>query len=226
MEKINLARLKKGEYVFEVVINPDEAVAFKEGKGDIRDALKSEQVFHDAKKGNLASEKLMHEVFQTDDPLEVASIIIKKGEIQDTSEHRNKEREEKEKQIIEMIHRNAIDPTTKLPHPPQRIQNAMAEAKVHIDDHKSVEEQLPGIVKALQPIIPIKMEIVELQLHIPAHYAAKCYGIIKNNATIKKESWQPDGSWLGTISMPAGIRHDLIDKLNKITHGDMESKQV
>jgi len=57
---INLARLKKSGQNFEVVINSDNAVAFKQGKDiAVEDIIINEKVFAYAKKGLLASEKLM-----------------------------------------------------------------------------------------------------------------------------------------------------------------------
>ena len=55
-----------------------------------------------------------------------------------------------------MIHANGIDPKTNLPHPLQRIENALEEANVKIDEHKSEEKQVEEIVRKLQPILPIK----------------------------------------------------------------------
>ena len=80
---VNLARLKKGNEKFEVVINSDAAIDFKQGRiSDIRAALVNEKIFSDAKKGMHASEKLMQSFFKTTDSLKVAEIIIKQGEIQ------------------------------------------------------------------------------------------------------------------------------------------------
>ena len=137
----NLAKLKKGGETFEIAIDPDLAIDLKHGKDvDMRDVLKSEDIFSDAKKGTLASESKMHELFNTSDPLKVAEAIINDGQIQLSSEYREKLREEKKNKIVNIIHRNAIDPKTNLPHPPQRIENAFKEAKVHIDEFKKAEE--------------------------------------------------------------------------------------
>ena len=55
---LNLGRIKKEGENFEIVVDPDLAIEFKDGKEvDIREVLKSEEVFSDAKKGLLCSEK-------------------------------------------------------------------------------------------------------------------------------------------------------------------------
>ena len=73
---IDLAKLKKMGQNFEVVINSDNAIAFKQGKDiAIEDIITNEKVFTDAKNGLLASEKLMQQLFNTTDVKEVAKII-------------------------------------------------------------------------------------------------------------------------------------------------------
>ena len=96
----NLARLTKGGEHFEVIIEPDAAVAFKNGSlKDIKAALKYEKVFSDAKKGLLAPETSMQKNFNTSDPDAVAEIIISKGDIQLTSAYRDSLQDAKRRQL-------------------------------------------------------------------------------------------------------------------------------
>jgi ribosome maturation protein SDO1 len=220
---INTAWIKKGGEHFEVVIDPDMAIAFKQtGEGNIREIVKSAHVFFDAKKGDLASEHHMKTVFNSSDPLVVAERIIREGEIQLTKEHRDMLREQKRKRIISLIHRNAIDPRTKLPHPQARIELAFEEAKVRIDEMRRAEDQLQEIVRKLQPIMPIKFEQTVLQIHLPAQHAAKLYQTIGSFGTIRKQDWLNDGSWSGEVEMPAGLVSECIDTLNSKTHGNVQ----
>lgn len=222
---INLAKLKKGGNTFEIDVDPTLALNLKKGLNvDIRDVLKVENIFKDAKKGLIASEHVMEEVFGTTDVLEVAKVIIKEGEIQVTSEYRKEQKEKKIKRIVELIHKNTVDPTTHLPHPVQRIQNAMDEAKVRINDSKTAEEQVDDITKKLRPIIPIKTEQKEIQIHVGPHFAGQCHNLIKSFGKEIKSDWQNDGSLLAVIEIPGGLELDLYDKLNKITKGDIEIK--
>jgi ribosome maturation protein SDO1 len=43
---------------------------------------------------------------------------------------------------MQMIHRICIEPKSGLPHPIIRIENAMEEAKVKIDENKPAEDQI------------------------------------------------------------------------------------
>jgi len=224
--KLNLAKLKKKGEMFEINIDPDLAMDFKRGKDvTIREIMKAEQIFSDAKKGELASESKLEEVFNTTNILEIAKIIINEGEIQLTSEFRSEEREQKKKKIMDLIHKNAIDPTTRLPHPLTRIENAFAEAKIQIIEFKSAEEQLDEIVTKLRPIIPIKFEQAQLIVTIPATLAAKSYSLVKQNSKILQETWNQDGSWTCEVELPAGLKPEFVDKLNSLTHGEAFIKE-
>ena len=44
--------------------------------------------------------------------------------------------------------------------------------------------------------------------------------------TIAKDQWQSDGSWIGVVELPAGMEEELYDKLNRITHGDIQIEKV
>ena len=220
-----IARLKTQGHSFEILVECANALAIKEGKSvDMRDVMAAMQIFSDAHKGLVASEHAIKQIFNTIDVNEVANQIIHKGEIQLTQEYRENLREEKRKQIIAIIHRNGVDPKTHLPHPPQRIQNAFVEAKFHVDEFKPVQSQVQDALKVLRPILPIKFEVKEIAIKIPPEYAPKCYSTVKMFSTILREEWQTNGNWVAVVEIPGGMESDFYDKLNKICHGNVESK--
>lgn len=220
---INLARLKKGGENFEVVVDPDMAIAYKQGKDvDIRDVLKAEKVWSDAKKGELASETHMKTVFETTDPLEVARKLLEQGEIQLTHEYREKLREAKRNKIVSTIHLNAINPTTGTVHPEERIRRAMDEAKIRIDELRTAEDQVREVVKQLQPILPLKFAMFVADVKLPATHAAKCYGLLGQYGQPIKEEWLNDGSLAASVELPAGRYNDFVDALSSRTHGDVQ----
>ena len=102
-ESINIARLKKGSDVFEIVVDPDKAVLARHDPGLVRDALSFPKIFSDAKKGMAASEDRLRHWFKTVDPIEIAGRIISEGSIQLTAEHRQRMLEQKKRQLIEFI---------------------------------------------------------------------------------------------------------------------------
>jgi len=220
-----IARLKVQGHNFEILADCSNALAVREGKDvGMRDVLAAMQVFSDAHKGLVASETAIKQIFGTNEIEEVARQIIQKGEIQLTQEYREKIREEKRKQIISIIHRNGVDPRTHLPHPASRIENAFEEARFHVDEFKPVNEQVQEAMKKLMPILPIKFEIKEISLKITPEYAPKCYSTVRQFGTLLREDWQANGCWVGVVEIPGGMESDLYDKLNKICHGNVESK--
>lgn len=221
-----IARLKKNGKDFEILVDCEKALEFKKGKGVIDDVVAVDSIFKDVKKGENAKEHDLQEIFNTTDFKKIAEIIIKEGEIQLTKEHMVKEREEKFKKIVSIIHRNAVDSKTGLPHPPLRIENAMKEAKINIDDTKTAEQQVEKILEKLRPIIPIKFELHELELLIPNKYAGSSYHVLKKYCKILKENWLGNGDLKVLIEIPAGIQDDFFSELNKVCHGEVESKQV
>jgi len=220
-----IARLKKGEDQFEILVDPYAAAEFIEGKEiDIVQHLAIDAIFKDAKKGTHASEESLQKYFGTDDVIEITKRIILKGDIQLTTEQRNKMQKNKRNRIIETIARNAMDPKTKAPHPRQRIELAMEQAGVHVDPFKPVREQVKTIIEVLRPIIPISIDQIRVSVKISSEYIGKAYGIARNYGSLEQEDWQSDGSWVGIVRIPAGMQNDFYDKLNDVTKGNVSTK--
>lgn len=225
VDEANIIKLKTHGQNFEILADSTKALAVKSGADvDMRDVLAAQKIFTDARKGMTASPNSLKTIFGTDDPLEAAKIIIQKGEIPLTAEYKQSLRERKKKQIIELIHRNAVDPKTHTPHPPQRIELALEQAKFHIDEIKDVNKQVEEALKALRPILPIKFEIKEIAAKIPPQYAAKSYPILNSFGKKIREDWQTDGSLVVVLEMPGGLEEDFHNKLNALCHGDVETK--
>ena len=132
--------------------------------------------------------------------------------------------DQKRKQIIQLIHKNSIDPKTGKPHPPARIENAITEAKVKINTEKTAEQQIQDIVNQINKIIPIRIETREINIIIPAQYAGKSYGTIKQYGKITGERWEQNGSLNTTLEIPSGMQEELEIALNNLTKGNIELK--
>jgi len=226
-EKYTVARLTRTDQHFEVLVKPQKALDYRNGKiAGITEVLAAETIYSDANKGTRASEEGLRKIFGTTDPLKVAETILKTGTLQLTTEQRRKMVEDKRRQIIDFISRQSVDPKTNLPHPPLRIENAMEQIHYPIDPFKPVEEQAKDIVKLLRPILPLKMEQLSVAVTVPTQHASRAYGAIKGFGTIKREEWRADGSWSGVLEMPAGLYAPLLEKLGDITKGTGEAKII
>ena len=226
-ERYTVARMTHDGEHFEILVKPQLAFSYRLGKTtSIPELLVTDTIFTDAGKGLRVSEDKLQEVFGTTNPIKIASIILKKGTLQLTTEQRKQLVEDKRRQIISVISRQCVDPKTDLPHPPMRIEHAMKQIHFSIDPFRDVEEQAREIIKLLRPILPLKMEQVSVAVRIPPEHASKVYGTVKGFGVIKREQWQADGSWSATVEMPAGLYGPFLEKLGKITRGNLEAKRV
>jgi len=221
------ARLESHGERYEVLVDPDAALAIKRGEfeGDIEDVIAAEDVFEDASSGDRPPENALKEVFESTDPLEIIPEVIKQGEIQITAEQRREMQEQKHKQLINRIARNAVNPQMdNAPHPPERIESALEETKFRVDPMEPVENQVDEALEALRPVIPIRFETITVASQLPAEYAGSGQAKIREFGDLKEEEWQADGSWIGVLEFPAGLQNDFYDLVNEVSSGNAEIK--
>jgi ribosome maturation protein SDO1 len=211
-----------GEH-FEILVHPDSALSFKLGrKVELSQVIAMDEVYSDSSKGLRVSSEKLQKHFNTSSPIEAAKIILQRGDIQLTTEQRRKMIEDKRKQIINYISRNFIDPRTRLPHPPTRIEQALKEVRLSIDAFKEAEEQAKLIVAQLREIIPLKSEKIKLRIVIPPQFSPQAIGVIKGFGDILKEEWGSNGSLTSLVEIPAGAHSTMIERLGSITKGSAQ----
>ena len=224
-EKHTLARITVAGEHFEVLVKPDPALQFKLGQlSDISKILVSDNIYTDSGKGLRASEEKLKKAFGTDDLYTVAETILRRGELQLTTEQRRELVEVKRKQIINFIARNCIDPRTGAPHPPLRIEQALSQIRLVIDPFKSGDEQAKDAIEALRPILPLRIENLRIAVKIPPEYAPKAIGMVKEFGTLSREEWQSDGSWIAVVELPAGLHTAFLERVGKVTQGNYQTR--
>jgi len=227
LDEAVIARLESGGHKFEILIDPEAAQAFREsGEIDWDDALAAEGVWSDSAKGEHAGDEAVQEVFGTLELEAVCTAILERGDIQLTAAQRKELVERRYKQLVAHIASAAMNPQTGAPHPPQRIENALAEAKFAVDPLEALERQVERAVNALRPLLPISFEKMRVAVRIPAQHVGRCYGEMKALATITQEEYQSDGSWIAVLELSAGAHADLLERLGSLTHGTAEIKQL
>jgi len=220
-----VARLESHGERFEILVDPHGAALVRQGQPvEIEDVVAALNVFGNSSKATRASDEALMKVFQTTDFDAIARKIIIKGEIHLTADQRKQMVEEKRRQVVTFIARNAVNPQDGHPHPPARIERAMDEARVNIDPFKHVDEQVKETVKALRPLLPIRFEELRLAIKIPPDFAARSYGDIAAAATMEKDEWLKDGSWVCVVRIPAGIQGEFYDLINKLSKGEGQVK--
>lgn len=220
-----ISRIKAKGKLYEIKVDLDKALAFKkQGQGTSRDFLVIGTIFTDMKKGLKPSEQDLKDAFNTEDPYKIAEKIVKDGEIQLPQEYRDKMRQEKVKQVVEFLSKNCLDPRTGAPYTAQRIEEAMKQSSVRIDDRKASEQAIQ-IIQDIQKILPIKIETKRIEIIVPAQHTGKIYSLLKSfNA--EKEEWLNDGSLKTIVNLPAGLQLEFYDKLNGMTHGEAMTKEI
>lgn len=220
MTEVTVIRHSVAGEKFEILVKPDPALEYKLGKiKDVSAILVSDEVYTDSSKGTKASTEKLLKAFGTQDTNAIIEQIIKKGELNLTTDQRRKMIAEKRKQIINFIAKTYVDPRSHLPHPPMRIEQALEQTRISIDPFKNSEEQAKDVVEKLRTIIPMKSENMLLEITVPAQYASQSYSVLKSNGTLKKEEWQNNGSLKAILEIPAGARANVIDRLGSITKG-------
>ena len=189
MADVTVVRFSFEGEKFEILVKPDPALDYKLGKKkDISAVLVSDDIYTDSGKGTKpATEKLL-KAFKTEDPTEIAQIILQKGDLNLTTDQRRKMIDEKKKQIVEFIAKTYVDPRTHLPHPPLRIEQAIKDARVSVDPQKHANEQIKDVVEKLRSIIALKSESLQLEITIPAQYASQSYSVLKSVGSLKKKN--------------------------------------
>ncbi len=218
-EHIIVAKYQKGSERFEVVIDPDKAMAFRQGKASLNDAVRFPAIYTDAKKGEKASTMQLKNVFGTDDVDKVCEEIVRHGQIPQTGASRDAAMTQIRSRLIELIHRSGVDPKTHAPHPRTRIENALVEAKVRIDANQSADAQVQDVIKQLRPILPFKSEQHQFQVEVPVSAVGAALKILKGTGKLLKEHWNDKGDLIATVEVPGGLSVDFQESIMAATHG-------
>jgi ribosome maturation protein SDO1 len=216
------ARVKKGGKSFEVLVDLDEALKFRKGEGDFNLAVLGDAVFNNLKSGERASANDLEVNFGTSDFVEVASKIIKDGEVVRTTESMRGEVDARYKQVVDFLVRNAVSPEGR-PYTPDRIMKALIEAHVNVKN-KPVEAQVSEILEQLSKVLAVKIEMKKVKLLVPAIHTGKAYGFVKE--FMIQEDWKNNGDLEVVVEMPAGLIFDFYDKINSATHGSVLSEEI
>ena len=223
------ARLESHGERFEVLVDPDAALEIKRGEfeGELENVIAAEDVFEDASSGDRPPESALEDAFEGTDPIEIIPEVIQRGEIQITAEQRRKMQEQKHRQLINRIARNAVNPQMDdAPHPPERIESALEETKFRVDPMERVESQVDEALDALRPVIPIRFDTMTVAAQLPADHAGSGQAKVREFGDLQREEWQPDGSWICVVEFPAGMQNEFYDLVNEVSSGEAETRIV
>ena len=80
-----------------------------------------------------------------------------------------------------------------------------------VDPFKSLESQVEDAVKLLRPVIPLQFITVSLAFMVQG----KDYGAVSQmlRDSIQNEEWMSNGNWACVVSVPGGMKNDIMDKV-------------
>tara|TARA_Y100000310_G_scaffold270936_1_gene285019 strand:- start:102 stop:782 length:681 start_codon:yes stop_codon:yes gene_type:complete len=218
------ARLDVGKSHFETMVDLDSAIKLKKGEDvDISEVIRDNEIWTDLKKGLRPAKDEIENAFKTTELAVIVEKIVKKGEIEVSQEFRDEAIEQKRKQIIDFLVRNAVDARTGRPFTPDILESALKQGGARIDK-QPIEKQIKGIIESLTKIIPIKIETKKVKVIIPAMHTGKAYGIIQEYK--ESENWLGNGDLEVILNIPIGIQTDFYDKLNSVTHGSAITSEM
>ncbi len=219
-----IARLRAGKLTFETRVDLDSAMKLRKGeKISIGNVIRDVSIYTDIKKGMRAGTAELENVFGTTELNVIVDKIVRKGEVEVTQEFRDEALENRKKQVIDFLSKNAIDARTNRPFTPDMIANSLKQAGIKIEN-LPVEKQIKNITESLKRIIPIKLESKKIKIKIPAQFTGRAYGLVQEYK--EKEDWLSDGSLEVILSIPNGVLMDFYDKLNSITHGAAITQEI
>lgn len=229
-----VARLGRHGTTYEILVDPDGAErvlgALQAGEEpsdqDVLGIMAVEDVFLNARDGDRAPQEDLEKGFASTDVATIARRVLRDGDVQLTQDQRKRMLAQKEKGILAYIARHAWNPQTRTPHPKDRIERALEEAKFQVHPLRRVEEQVAEAMKALRPLMPIAFERVKVAVRVPAEHAGAAYGHVRNMGELKGEEWQEDGALVVVLEMPAGAQGEVYERLNKLTQGAVETRLV
>lgn len=220
-----LARFEYGGTRFELLVDPVLVDAWLEDHAavELDDLLASDEVWTDARAGDRPTREDLEAAFGSNQLIPAAERILRDGDIQLTTEQRRHRVEQMRRAIITEIHRTAVDPKTKLPHPEQRLELALEESRYPVDPFKPAHQQVKEAVKRLRPLIPLSFETVRLALKVPGKDYGSVHQLVRPD--VKREEWLENGTWVCVIEIPAGMKGEMISQVANRAH-EVEVKEL
>ncbi len=220
-----LARFEWGGERFEILVDPALVDSWMKDEDSVSldDLLATDTVWSDAKGGERPTKSSLENAFGTADLHSCVQKILEKGSIQLTTAQRKQIIEEKKRQIVNEIAQTATDPKTRMPHPRTRIENALDEIRISVDPFKSIEGQVEEAVTALRPHIPLQFITVRLAFKVKGSDYGGANQLLRD--LIQKEEWLSDGSWACVVTVPGGMKNDLISKVADRS-SDLEVREI
>lgn len=214
-----LARYEHGGKRFEILIDPQLVDSYRNDPDSVEldSFLATDEVWLDARGGERPTSDQLLSAFGSEDINECVTKIMEKGTIQLTTVQRKERVVSMKAAIIHKIASTAIDPRSKMPHPPSRIETALDESRYSVDPFLSIDRQVTDAIKLMRPLIPLKFATARLAFRIPGVEYGSVQKLLRE--LVIKEEWLQNGDWACVVEVPAGSKIDLMGDVAKRSKG-------
>ena len=214
-----LARYEHGGKRFEILIDPQLVDSYRNDPESVEldTFLATDEVWLDARGGERPTSDQLLSAFGSANIDECVSKIMEKGTIQLTTVQRKERVVSMKAAIIHKIASTAIDPRSKMPHPPSRIETALEESRYSVDPFLSIDRQVTDAIKLMRPLIPLKFATARLAFRIPGVEYGSVQRLLRE--LVIKDEWLANGDWACVVEVPAGSKIDLMGDIAKRSKG-------
>jgi ribosome maturation protein SDO1 len=215
-QKTTSARINTRRGKFEVIVVEDAALSFRNGKSPWKNEIMPiDQIFKDYKKGLRASANELKEVFGTTNPYEIGKRIVAEGELLLSVETLRRLIDERRKQIASLVSKVSLDPSSGMPIPQLRIEQAMAQVPISIEPFKDAEEQLKRVLSAIRPILPLKVKESIMEVQFAPRDVQAGLKALEELGEIRKRVDGKDGEVTVSLAVPELLRSRIAERLSK-----------
>ncbi|KAH0791042.1 ribosome assembly factor SBDS [Histomonas meleagridis] len=216
MSQFQVVTYQKNGVKVEVLGKPGKVTKFREGQCSLADAIADDRIYTNSSRGDVASEADIGKLGLSG--RELLEEIMKNGKYSLTAQEKREIIEKRKLEVINFIHQNFIEPSTRTPHPVTRIESALQEIKARIDPDISAERNVRALLPKLTTVIRLSESQIEGTVVIPNTKLGQAIGICYNLGTVTREEYGPENAYI-SLTVSPGKFDALNEQLSKMTNG-------
>lgn len=224
VNKAFTVRYKKDNKELEILVDFDLLEDFKKDPNNknIYDILADYKIYKDQKKGEIAPETFLKELFNNKDEETILKEIAINGECQIPTAYLNKLREEKKMQVINYISENSVNPANKSKYTRSMIEGEINKLKYNFNGNRDHVKQAEEVTQLLKKIMPISIEKIVIEINVPGMYCGAFYGPFRKYGNITKEYFDKDGNLRMHMETTHGLVDDVINYIKNKSNNEAE----
>ncbi|KAI3646814.1 hypothetical protein MP228_009742 [Amoeboaphelidium protococcarum] len=170
LTNVSVIRLRKKGKRFEIAGIPNKVTEYRNGvETNVEEVLQVHTIFTNVSKGQTASLDEVEKCFGTRDINTAVMEILRKGEVQVSTQERNNQLDALRKEIVNLVVNMSINPSTNRPYTTSIIDKCFNDINYNIQSQKSSKVQAIEIIKLIKEknIVPINRAKMRLMVRVP-----------------------------------------------------------